>query len=298
MTNFQTRAILWWRYLLLACWAALAHAQPGPPDCPPQVSILWPTPDDRFSSGIFIKVKAGLTDPDGSVSEMQFFANTNLIGIVTNQPFNLVWQVILPGVENGQFDLKTVAVENLGAKTEYAPVRLGYYTGFPPAPVLDITSPRDGTLAASPATFVFSAELLATLWATGPVEFFVDTNSVGLVVQGGTFSPTTPLNSVTVSNLLEGDYKLSVAYRGQNGGYCHCGSTTIHVVKLGVQLPSVAPDGRLQFEVVTSFPGKSTIIQASPNLPDWLPVSTNQPSSNSFTFTEPSPTTNSQRFYR
>jgi len=65
-----------------------------------------------------------------------------------------------------------------------------------------------------------------------------------------------------------------------------------------VRQPSVTVDGRLQFEVVTSFPGKPTIIQASPNLLDWIPISTNQPSSNTFTFTESSPATNSQRFFR
>ena len=65
-----------------------------------------------------------------------------------------------------------------------------------------------------------------------------------------------------------------------------------------MQLPSVTPDGRLQFEVVTSFPGKETIIQSSENLLDWLSISTNQPSSNTFTFKEPSPATNFQRFYR
>src|SRR5438093_2457567 len=107
--------------------------------------------------------------------------------------------------------------------TESEPVAVGYHTGAAPAPVLEIITPGDGALLSSPATFLFSAELLATPWPTGPVEFYVGTNSVGLVDQGGTFTATTPLNSVTVSNLVEGDYKLSVAYRGQNGTLCHCG---------------------------------------------------------------------------
>jgi len=245
-----------------------------------------------------IKIKADVTDPDGTVAQVQFFAKTNLIGVVTNQPFNLVWQVILPGVNNGPLDLLAAAVDNLGAATESESVPVWYYTGAVPAPVVDITSPRDGGIFASPATFVFSAEVLASLGVVGPLEFFVGTNSVGLVDQGGFLTATTPPSSVTVSNLLEGDYNLSVAFRGQNGSYCHCGSITIHVVQLGVQLPSVIPDGRLRFEVVTSFPGKLTIIQASPNLMDWVPISTNQPTSNSFTFTATAPATNSQRFYR
>ena len=60
----------------------------------------------------------------------------------------------------------------------------------------------------------------------------------------------------------------------------------------------ITQEGRVQFEAVTSFPGRQTMIQASRNLLDWVPVSTNQPSSNTFTFTDPSPATNAQRFYR
>lgn len=153
----------------------------------------------------------------------------------------------------------------------------------------------------SPATFTFSAEVLASEGDTGPVEFFVGTNSVGIVDQGGVLTATTPPSSLTVSNLSEGQYKLSVRYRGLNGGYCiPClwNTDTIRVVRLGAQLPSVTRDSRLQFEVVTSLPGKETIIQASPNLVDWAPISTNRPATNTFTFVEPSLATNTQRFYR
>jgi len=72
----------------------------------------------------------------------------------------------------------------------------------------------------------------------------------------------------------------------------------IRVVNLGVQLPRLTLDGRFQFDIVTSYPGRQTVIQASENLLDWVPISTNQPSSNTFTFTESSPATNFHRFYR
>jgi hypothetical protein len=72
----------------------------------------------------------------------------------------------------------------------------------------------------------------------------------------------------------------------------------VRVVQLGVQSPSLTPDGRFQFDVVTSFPDQETVIQASTNLSDWVPISTNRPSSNTFTFTESSRATNRHRFYR
>ena len=193
-----------------------------------------------------------------------------------------------------------VAVDNFGAKTESAAVSVGYYTDPPPAPVVEIVSPSDRAMSAPPATFVFSAELLASTGDSGPVEFFVGTNSASVVDLGGSFSATMPPASVTVSNLLEGEYKLTVRYLGANGTLCPCKliTNTVRVVQLGVRLPSVTPDDRLQFEVVTAFPGKPTVIQASTNLLDWAPMSTNQPTSNTFSITESSPATNSQRFFR
>ena len=75
-------------------------------------------------------------------------------------------------------------------------------------------------------------------------------------------------------------------------------SINIRVANLGVQSPRLALEGRFQFDIVTSYPGRQTVIQASENLLDWVPISTNQPSSNTFTFTDSSPATNSHRFYR
>src|SRR5262249_55044391 len=147
------------------------------------------------------------------------------------------------------------------------------------------------TLFAAPATFVFSAEVLASEGDAGPVEFFVGTNSVGINDQTGDvgLARTTPLNSVTVSNLTEGEYHLTVQYRGLDGIYCvscYLSTNTIRVVKVGMQNPSLTPDGRLQFDILTAFAGKQTIVEASPNLRDWLPISTNLPASNTFTFTD------------
>lgn len=197
--------------------------------------------------------------------------------------------------------MKAVAIDDSGARSESNPVRVHYVIGAPPRPVLVIVSPSNGAIFAAPATFVFSAEVLAsTAQDAGPVEFFIGTNSVGLVDAGALLTATTPPSSVTVSNLLEGEYKLTVRFRGGDGLFCPCNliTNTIRVVKLGMQLPRLTADGRFQVEVLTSFPGKETIIEASSNLVNWFPISTNQPLSSAFTFTESSPATKSQRFYR
>ena len=127
------------------------------------------------------------------------------------------------------------------------------------------------------------------------------TNSVGIVDNASGLTPDTPPSSLTLSNLAEGKYTLSVRYLGLDGIFCvSCllATNTIQVVKLGVRAPGLTSDNRLEFEVLTSFPGEVTLIEASENLGDWTPILTNQPSSNRFIFTEPFPATNAQRFYR
>ena len=69
--------------LFTACGSSLAHAQAGPDNFPPNISILWPHVGDSFRAGILIKIKAEADDPDGSIAQVQFFAETNLIGVVT-----------------------------------------------------------------------------------------------------------------------------------------------------------------------------------------------------------------------
>ena len=227
------------------------------------------------------------------MAEVQFFAGTNLIGTATNPPFNILWRPLVLPCEYHTINVEAIAVDNLGTKTESAPVPVQQACGRSPITVLDIVSPKDGTLFAAPAAFVFSAELLANDGGVG-LEFFVGTNSVGRI--SASMYPISPSVSVTVSNLPVGNYMLSVI--DHYNVTWSMAPVNIRVVNLGVQLPRLTLDGRFQFDIVTSYPGRQTVIQASENLLDWVPISTNQPSSNTFTFTESSPATNFHRFYR
>jgi len=304
--KFRSPDFLWMTVLSTLQWLSLAHAQPGPTNSPPQISILWPRHgewwDDSFSVSTLIKIKAQATDPDGSVNHVQFFVDTNLVGVATNPPFNIIWQAGtgVP-INDGFWGLKALAVDNSGSKTESIPLRTYYYTGLPPSPVVEMISPRNGELFAAPATLVVSAEVLAvTSGYAGPVEFFVGTNSVGVVDADTPFTASTPPSSVTVSDLPEGEYPITVRFHGGDGIRCSCNwiTNTIRVVQLGIGAPALASDGRLQFEVVTAFPDKTNIIQASTNLIDWVSISTNVPASNRFTFAESLEAIAARRFYR
>src|SRR6266496_3749721 len=106
-----------------------AHAEAT--NIPPAVSILWPRWGDAFGVSTLIKIKADAVDLDGSIAQVQFFVQTNLIGIATNAPFNITWWVGdgVPIGLGGPWLLKAVATDNLGMKTESSPIRIIYFNG-------------------------------------------------------------------------------------------------------------------------------------------------------------------------
>ena len=272
---------------------------------PPEVSIVWPAYTDDcqsgwlFGPGTAIKIKANASDSDGSISNVQFFVryfgDFSLIGVVSNPPFSLVWT----GMPGMPASLKAVAVDNVGATTESELIQLVLRSDHLTYPVFAVTSPADGIVLAAPASFDFKAELLASSYAnTKSVEFFLGTNSVGVMPPSGPFNATTPLYFLTVTNVPEGDYLLRVKQGDVFVNAASCQPTIIHVAKLGMQYPRLTPNGRFAFDVVTSFPTNQNIIEASSNLLNWTAISTNVPMTNCFTFTEPSPATNAPRYFR
>lgn len=246
------------------------------------------------------KIKAEASSSGASITNVEFLVDqTNSVGIVTNPPFTHVWNgVITNSIYDDFIVLTAVARDSAGMSATSAPVTVYLVLG-PPYSILDLTSPTNGTVFATSDSIQLSAELLASPCATGPEEFFVGTNWVGILNTNGSneaFTDSTPLFSLTVSNLAEGDYEIGVRYLGL--GYCTCGTASIRVVKLGLMSPRFGIDRKFTFQVVTSFAGREHEIEVSTNLLNWTAASTNQPSVSSFTFADSSPPTGFARFYR
>jgi hypothetical protein len=297
MKTKSVHALIIHVFLLGCACHGIDGAYAATENSPPKVCITWPRTGQAFSDEVF-KIEAEATDTNGSVTHVQFFANTNLIGIVSNAPYAILWQIPVDvPCDYRTVDLKAVAVDNIGAKGESTIVKLFQVCGRPPFAVVSIRNPANGTMFSAPATFEFAAELLASQGEAGPIEFFVGTTQVGRVEQGGPLTATTPPASIRVSNLVEGEYKLSVRYPNN---LCTCESMlkTINVVRLGLQSPRITASGRFQCEVLTSFRDRETVIQASSNLVEWIPISTNAPGSTSFVFSDGALSTNCRRFYR
>src|SRR5262249_17172064 len=100
----------------------------GAINVPPAISIAWPRWGDAFSIGMVMKVKVTAGDPDGSISQVQFFVDTNLIAVATSDPFTILWQVGqgVPIQAGGPWMLSAVAIDTLGLATRSSLVKIFY----------------------------------------------------------------------------------------------------------------------------------------------------------------------------
>ena len=89
----------------------------------PEVTITSPNDNDEFDTNSTITVEADASDINGSVVQVEFFANGIAIGSDSDggDGWSISWG---PGVLSGDYSLTARAVDNQGAETVSAPVNI------------------------------------------------------------------------------------------------------------------------------------------------------------------------------
>ncbi len=85
---------------------------------PPSVSLTAPGSGATFTAPATIAITASASDPGGSVSQVQFFAGSTLLGTDTSSPYTYSWT----NVAAGAYSLTAVARDNQGATRTSAAV--------------------------------------------------------------------------------------------------------------------------------------------------------------------------------
>ena len=171
----------------------------------PTVTITSPTNGQTFPPGTNILIQASAADTTGTITQVQFFTNSVPIGTVTNAPY----EVLLTSVAAGSYVLTATATDSTGASASSPPVSItvGAQTNLPPTVV--ITEPTNGARFPSNATITVTANANAPGGEISKVEFFLGTNSVGVVLA--------PPFQVSLSNLRPGTYSLTAKATDNNG---------------------------------------------------------------------------------
>jgi regulation of enolase protein 1 (concanavalin A-like superfamily) len=101
-----------------AKFSNVAVSKPTSGNTPPTVSISSPITGASYTAPAQISINATAGDVDGSVTRVDFYAGTQLVGSDTASPFSATWS----NVPAGTYSLTAVATDNEGATTTSAPV--------------------------------------------------------------------------------------------------------------------------------------------------------------------------------
>jgi plastocyanin len=87
----------------------------------PTVTLLSPAEEARFFAPASFTVEAEAADSDGTIAQVQFFANLSPIGTATNS-VNGRYSITVSDLDTGDYVLSAQATDNLGATGSSAPV--------------------------------------------------------------------------------------------------------------------------------------------------------------------------------
>jgi chitodextrinase len=165
----------------------------------PSVSLIAPADGAVFTAPANISIDATATDADGTVSRVDFYRGTTLIGSDSTSPYNFIWS----GVPAGSYSLTAVAVDDDGASTTSAgrAVTVNVPANQPPAVVLD--EPVGGNSFTAPANVTLSATASDADGTVVRVDFYQGTTLIG--------SDTTNPYTVSWTNVPAGTYSLTAA---------------------------------------------------------------------------------------
>ncbi|MCX6902671.1 MAG: Ig-like domain-containing protein [Verrucomicrobia bacterium] len=92
---------------------------------PPSIAITSPSDSATFTAPSDIPITVSAGDTDGSVTNVQFYANGLKIGENPNSPFSFDW----PSVSTNVYNLTAVAYDDHGARATSAVVRVYVIVG-------------------------------------------------------------------------------------------------------------------------------------------------------------------------
>ena len=189
--------------------------QCSPSNTAPQVSLTGPANGATFTAGANVALTATASDPGGSVTKVEFFANGTLRGTDTTSPYSVTWS----NVSVGSYSLTARATDNGGAtKTSTAvSIVVNGAANIPPSATL--TGPANGSTFNIPTNVTLTASATDADGSVVKVEFFAGTSLIG--------TDTTSPWSITWSPPTAGTYVLTARSTDNSGAKTTSGGVSV-----------------------------------------------------------------------
>ena len=163
----------------------------------PIVAITNLANDTVFTTPAAINIQTNASDPNGSITKVDFFNGTKWIGTKTTAPFSFTWNTSTQGIAQ----VIAKATDNQGKITTSKPVTVLIAAPGNTAPQVSITSPTAATPYRKPAKVVISANVTDD-GSIYKVEYFNGTTLLGTLNKA-------PYN-FTWENVDQGAYTITV----------------------------------------------------------------------------------------
>lgn len=182
-------------------------------NAPPTVSITSPSASQTFATPVNVTITASAADSDGSITKVEFYQGSTLIGTATAAPYSVFWN----SAPSGAYVLTAKATDNRGAITTSTAVPI--FVDVPPT--VTLTSPLANTVFNAGSAILLTANAADSDGTVAKVEFY----------QGGTLigTATAAPYSLTWSNAPAGSYNLIAKATDNNGVTTISPSVTIIV---------------------------------------------------------------------
>ncbi len=110
---------------------------------PPFVNISSPTKSTSFTAPATITINAVASDPDGTISKVEFYNGNLKLGEDISSPYSLVWK----DVTDGTYIITALATDDLNAKSSSEPINViveKSTSAVNQLPVITIRNPKEG----------------------------------------------------------------------------------------------------------------------------------------------------------
>jgi RHS repeat-associated protein len=195
-------------------------------DAAPTVSLTAPAASAVFAAPASITLTATAADAVGTVTKVDFYQGTTLIGTSTAAPYSFTWT----NVGSGSYSLTAVATNDAGMTATSAATSIS--VDAPPAVAL--TAPAGGATFTAPAAIAIAANASDSAGTVTKVDFY----------QGGTLitSLTAAPYSFTWAGVPAGSYSLTAVATNDAGQSTTSAAVGITVKSAVAQMYFIHPD--------------------------------------------------------
>jgi plastocyanin len=243
---------------------------------PPVISITSPA-NNATVTGPSVTLEANASDPDGTITKVEFLESRTSLGSATASPFRI--QVNLAP---GPHTIRAQATDDKGTVTSANTVTFTVAAANNP-PAVSLTSPANNASFTAPATVQVVANATDSDGSISKVEFLRDGNVISTI----TAAPF----QTTMQDLPAGTYTLSARAADNAGAVTTSSSVSITVngattvAAARITSPAII-NGQIQFTVQGTDAANYGVEGASTPRGPWTRITTKQPSGGSFNFSE------------